>query len=88
MNNEITIELFGDFACWTPPWAKVERLTYSIPTPSAVRGILSAIYSKPIEFYWQVTRIEVLNPIKYLSFMRNEVKSTASVKSDVAASII
>ncbi len=88
MNPEITIEVFGDFACFTPPWAKVERLTSSVPTPSAVRGIYSAIYSKPAEFYWQITRIEVLNPIKYISFMRNEVKSTASIKSDISSSII
>ena len=88
MRPEISIEVFGDFACFTPPWAKVERLTYPVPTPSAARGILSAVYSKPVEFYWQITRIEVLNPIKYISFMRNEVKSTASIKSDAAASII
>ena len=88
MNNEIRLEIFGDLACWTPPWAKVERLTYPVPTPSAIRGILSSIYSKPVEFYWQITRIEVLHPIRYISFMRNEVKSTASIKSDAAASII
>lgn len=88
MNPEISIEVFGDFACFTPPWAKVERLTYPVPTPSAARGILSAIYSKPVEFYWQITRIDVLNPIKYISFMRNEVKSKASIGSDAASSII
>lgn len=72
----ITIEVWGDFACFSNPAGKVERLTYPFPTPSAARGILSAIYSKPAEFYWQVTAIEVLNPIRYLSFKRNEVKST------------
>ncbi len=59
---------------------KVERLTYPFPTPSAARGILSAIYSKPKEFRWQVNRIEVLNPIRYISFKRNEVKCTVSTK--------
>ncbi len=73
--NEITLELWGDFACFTPPWGKVERMTYPFPTPSAVRGILSSIYSKPAEFYWQINRIEVLKPIRYISFKRNEVKS-------------
>ena len=73
--NEITIEVWGDLACFTPPYAKVERLTYPFPTPSAARGILSAIYSKPAEFYWQVNRIDVLAPIRYISFKRNEVKS-------------
>ena len=88
MNKEIVLEVWGDFACFTPPYAKVERLTYPVPTPSAARGILSAIYSKPVEFYWQITRIEVLNPIRYISFKCNEVKSTVSVKSNVESSIL
>ena len=77
---EIALEVWGDFACFTPPYAKVERLTYPFPTPSACRGILSAIYSKPIEFYWQVNRIEILNPIQYISFKRNEVKTRVNNK--------
>lgn len=76
MNREIILEVWGDFACFTDPASKVERRSYPVPTPSAVRGILSALYSKPPEFYWQVMRIEVLNPIRYISFKRNEVKST------------
>lgn len=76
MNKEIVLDVWGDFACYTDPASKVERRSYPVPTPSAVRGILSAIYSKPPEFYWQVKRIEVLNPIHYISFKRNEVKST------------
>lgn len=78
--KEITIEVWGDFACFTEPFAKVERLTYPVPTPSAARGILSSIYAKPREFWWQITRIEVLNPIQYISFKRNEVKSKVSTK--------
>lgn len=76
--KEIVIEVWGDFACFSMPYAKVERLTYPFPTPSAARGILSAIYMKPKEFRWQINRIEVLNPIRYISFKRNEVKSTTS----------
>ena len=71
--NEIQIEVWGDLACFSRPESKVERLTYPVMTPSAARGILSAVYSKPPEFYWQVKRIEVLRPIRYLSFKRNEV---------------
>ena len=55
---------------------------------SAVRGLLSSIYCKPKEFVWMVTQIEVLNPIRYMSFRRNEVKSTVSVKSDPEKSIL
>lgn len=71
--NEIQMEVWGDFACFSRPESKVERLTYPVMTPSAARGILSAVYSKPPEFYWQVKRIEVLSPIRYMSFKRNEV---------------
>ena len=78
--REITIDVWGDFACFSEPIAKVERLTYPFPTPSAARGILSAIYSKPKEFYWQVKRIEVMKPIQYISFKRNEVKCVVSNK--------
>lgn len=76
--KEIVIEVWGDFACFSAPYAKVERLTYPFPTPSAARGILSAVYSKPKEFRWQINRIEVLNPIRYISFKRNEVKCAVS----------
>lgn len=77
---EVVLEVWGDFTCFTQPSAKVERLTYTVPTPSAVRGIFSSVYSKPREFYWQVNRIEVLNPIRTISFKRNEVKSKVSSK--------
>jgi CRISPR-associated protein Cas5d len=70
-----TIEIWGNFALWTRPESKVERLSYPVPTPSGIRGMLASIYSKPPEFYWQVKRIEVLKPIRYISFKRNEVKS-------------
>lgn len=88
MKGEICIEVWGDFACFCPPYAKVERLTYPVPTPSAMRGLLSSIYAKPAEFVWLVTKIEVLNPIRYMNFMRNEVKSTVSIKSDVENSFL
>ena len=77
---EVCVEFWGDFACFSPPYEKVERLSYPFPTPSAARGMLSSIYCKPKEFYWQVTRIEVLSPIRYSSFKRNEVKETTSDK--------
>lgn len=88
MRSEICIEVWGDFASFVPPWAKVERLTYPCPTPSALRGLLSSIYMKPQEFMWRISRIEVLNPIRYMSFMRNEIKSKASIKANVEDSII
>lgn len=88
MNQEIVLEVWGDFAAFCPPYAKTERQTWPVPPPSAARGILSAVYAKPKEFYWQVARIEVLNPIRYISFKMNEVKSTVSVKGSVESSIL
>lgn len=75
------LDVWGDFACFTRPELKVERFSYPVPTPSAVRGIFDAIYCKPKEFRWQVTSVEILSPPQYISLRRNEVKDKASVKS-------
>mgnify|MGYP001199697185 CR=1 FL=1 len=72
---EISVTVWGDLACFTSPTTKVERLSQAVPTPSAARGILSSVYAKPKEFFWMVTKIEVLKPIRYISVRRNEVKS-------------
>ena len=85
--DEIVLEVWGDFACFSRPESKVERLTYPVITPSAARGVLSAIYSKPMEFYWQVKKIEVLKPIRYMSFKKNEVINS-KVNSKFAPVII
>ena len=78
--EQIVFETYGKFALFTRPESKVERLTYPVPTPSAIRGLLAAIYSKPVEFYWQVNRIEVLNDIQFISLKLNEVKYKAGKK--------
>lgn len=72
--KQFILEVWGDFACFTRPETKVERFTYPVITPSAARGVLDAIYIKPLEFCWRVDKIEVLNPIKFISLKRNEVK--------------
>ncbi|MBC6438281.1 MAG: type I-C CRISPR-associated protein Cas5 [Rhodobacteraceae bacterium] len=64
----------GDYACFTRPEMKVERVSYDVITPSAVRGILEAIHWKPA-ITWVVARIHVLKPIRFTSFRRNEVGS-------------
>ena len=70
-NPSATIEIWGEFALWTRPESKVERMTYAVPTPGAIRGVLSSIYSKPPEFYWQVQKIEVLSPIHFLPYSKS-----------------
>lgn len=69
----IRLKVTGEFACFTRPDLKVERMSYPCMTPSAARGILEAILWKP-EFQWYIRRIIVLSPIKFASIMRNEIK--------------
>ena len=59
---------------------KVERVTYSVMTPSAARGVLEAIFWKP-QMSWQVLEIQVLKPIRYFSILRNEVNTRASYRA-------
>ncbi|HWQ72000.1 MAG TPA: type I-C CRISPR-associated protein Cas5c [Desulfitobacteriaceae bacterium] len=66
------LEVWGDYACFTRPEMKVERVSYDVMTPSAARAIFEAILWKPA-IRWRVTKIEVLNPIKWISVRRNEV---------------
>ena len=75
-DKEYCLEVWGDMACFTRPELKVERVSYEVITPSAARSIFEAIFWKPA-IRWQVTKIEVLNPIKWTSIRRNEVGSVS-----------
>ncbi|MBN1827603.1 MAG: type I-C CRISPR-associated protein Cas5 [Deltaproteobacteria bacterium] len=68
----IKLKVWGDYACFTRPEMKVERVSYDVITPSAARGILEAIYWKP-SIVWAIDRIHVLNPIKFDNVRRNEL---------------
>lgn len=76
----VEVKVWGDFACFTRPEMKVERVSYDVITPSAARGVLEAIFWKP-EFSWQIREIWVLKPIRHFSILRNEVKSKAVVST-------
>jgi CRISPR-associated protein Cas5d len=71
-DNNVQIKVWGQFACFTRPDLKVERMTYPCMTPSAARGVLDSILWKP-EFVWHVKRIVVLKPVKFASVKRNEI---------------
>ncbi len=77
MNQRIHIRTWGGLACFTRPEMKVERVSYPVITPSAARGLLEAILYKP-EFRWRIHRIAVRQPVRFLAFRRNEVKSKAA----------
>ncbi len=76
----LSVKVWGDYACFTNPAFKVERVSYPVMTPSAARGVLEAIFWKP-EFSWQVVEIHVLKPIQHFSITRNEVTSVQSDRS-------
>lgn len=77
IDKEYCLEVWGDWACFTRPELKVERVSYDVITPSAARAIFEAILFKRYAMRWQVTKIEVLNPIKWTTIRRNEVGAVA-----------
>ena len=78
MSYGIKIRVWGDYALFTRPEMKVERVSYDVMTPSAARGILEAVYWKPA-ITWVVDRIHVLNPIRFENIRRNELAGRVSV---------
>lgn len=76
----VRVKVTGDYACFTRPDLKVERMTYPCMTPSAARGVLDSILWKP-EFQWYVRRIIVLNPVRFMSVKRNEIKTKQNSNS-------
>lgn len=79
MSTTYCLEVRGDFACFTRPEMKVERVSYDVITPSAARAVFEAILWKPA-IKWRVTKIEVLNPIRWINLRRNEIGRIASGK--------
>lgn len=76
----ISLEVWGNYACFTRPEIKTERVSYDVMTPSAARGLLEAIYWHP-GMRWVIDRIHVCAPICFTNLRRNEVKSTVSARS-------
>jgi CRISPR-associated protein Cas5d len=74
MGYGVKLRVWGEYACFSRPEMKVERVSYDVITPSAARGILEAIHWKPA-IRWVVDRIHVLKPIRFDNVRRNEVKS-------------
>lgn len=79
----IKLHVQGDWALFSRPEMKAERVSYDVITPSAARGILEAIYWKP-EMRWRVKRIHVLNPVSFTNIRRNEVGNIAASPSEDA----
>lgn len=80
----ISVEVWGDYACFSRPELKTERVSYDVMTPSAARGLLDAIYWHP-GMRWVVDRIHVCAPIRFTNIRRNEVKDIISARNAKAA---
>jgi CRISPR-associated protein Cas5d len=75
----LSVEVWGDFACFTRPELKTERVSYPTMTPSGARGVLEAIFWKP-EAVWQVRRISTLAPVRWFNIRRNEVSDIPALE--------
>lgn len=75
----ISVEVWGDYALFSRPELKVERVSYDVMTPSAARGLLESIFWHP-GLKWVVDRIHVCSPIRFTNIRRNEVKDTVSAR--------
>ncbi len=80
----IKLEVWGDYACFTRPEMKVERVSYDVITPSAARGLIESIYWHP-GLKWVIDKIYVLNPIIFVPFKRNEIKNKANMNNALSA---
>lgn len=78
--NLVTLRVWGDFACFTRPEMKVERVSYPVMTPSAARGILEAIFWEP-QMCYLIDSIHVIKRGRWVSFRRNEVTKVISLDS-------
>ncbi len=74
------LEVWGDYACFTRPEMKVERVSYDVITPSAARAIFEAVFWKPA-VRWHIRQIEVLSPISWISVRRNETGAITSERT-------
>ncbi len=78
------LDVWGEFACFSRPEAKIERYSYPTITPSAARGVFDSIYVKPRHFRWQIDRIALLRAPAFIALRRNEVKDKVNVRSVTA----
>lgn len=75
----IRLEVWGDYALFSRPEMKVERVSYDIITPSAARGLIESIYWHP-GLEYSIDRIHICSPVRLSNLRRNEVKSTISAR--------
>ena len=76
----IRMEVWGEYALFTRPEMKAERVSYDVITPSAARGLLESVFWHP-GLKWNICSIRVCAPIEFVNIRRNEVKSVCNLKT-------
>ena len=84
MGYGVRAEVWGEYALFSRPELKTERVSYDMITPSAARGLLEAVMWHP-GMRWHIDRIHVINPIRFANLRRNEVTSRANPKTAIRA---
>lgn len=80
----VLVRCWGDYACFTRPEMKADRVSYDVMTPSAARGIMEAIYWHP-GITWNIQKIWVRKPINFVNIRRNELKNIMGSTALVSA---
>ena len=83
-SQEFSVRMHGSIACFSRPEFSTERVSYDLITPSAARGVLEAVLWKPA-IRWEITRITLLKPVRWIEFRRNEVNHRASTQNALRA---
>lgn len=81
MSYGFKIMVKGDYAAFNRPEMKVERVSYDVPTPGALEGLIKSVYWKPAIRY-VIDKIIVFNPITFINVRRNEVKGKNKIAVD------
>ncbi len=76
----VKLRVWGDYACFSRPEMKVERVSYDVITSSAARAILEAIHWKPA-ISWKIDKIHVIKEIKFDNIRRNELAGKISERN-------
>lgn len=69
----IRFRVSGDYACFSRPEFKVERVSYPVITPSAARGVAEAVFWRP-EMRYEIRRIGVVKAGGTTVIVRNEIE--------------
>lgn len=80
MSYGFKVMVEGEYALFCRPEMKVEKVSYDVPTPSALEGLIKSIYWKPA-IRIVIDKILVYNPITFTNIRRNEIKDKVNLSA-------